>query len=72
MRDPTRDSDGALFLIEPRDESGQMIYGREERGKAGARHAYPGTGELEQEVVLMTEASAARVATSGTWRGAGS
>ncbi len=64
--------DGALVPIEPRDESGRMLYRREERGKAGVRHAYPDAGEVEQGVVLMAEASAARVATSGTWRGAAS
>jgi hypothetical protein len=47
LRDPTRDSDGALFLIETRDESDRMLYRREERGKAGARHAYLGAGEVE-------------------------
>jgi hypothetical protein len=46
-RSPSRDSDGALFLIETRDESDRMLYRREERGKAGARHAYLGTGEVE-------------------------
>ena len=46
-RSPSRDSDGALFPIETRDESDRMLYRREERGKAGARHAYLGAGEVE-------------------------
>ena len=46
-RSPSCDSDGALFLIETRDESDRMLYRREERGKAGARHFYLGAGEVE-------------------------